>query len=168
MNTRLARGLLIIGLVLTPFVVGLLFTYQILRIPFPTDMADQPSIDYQEGPRLLPAAGSVPIEGLRVSLDGLMANPVAADQVSLERGKVLYSIHCQLCHGDQGHGDGPLAHYFNRPPQNLTDPKVIGEADGSIFLTITQGFGEMPSLAENLTPRESWDVINYLRTLAAQ
>ena len=168
MNMRLARGLLIIGLVLTPFLVGLLFTYQILRIPFPTDMADQPSIDYQEGPRLLPASGAVPIQGLRVDPDGLAANPVTSDSTSLLRGKILYSIHCQLCHGDQGHGDGPLAHYFNRPPQNLTDPKVTAEADGAIYMTIAQGFGEMPSLAENLTPRESWDVINYLRTLSAQ
>jgi mono/diheme cytochrome c family protein len=146
----------------------LLFTYQILRIRFPTDMADQPSIDYQEGPRLLPAAGSVSIDGLRVDPDGLMTNPVASDQVSLQRGKVLYSLHCQLCHGDQGHGDGPLAHYFDRPPQNLTDSKVAAEADGSVYLTIVQGFGEMPALSENLTPRESWDVINYLRTLTAQ
>ncbi len=168
MNIRLLRGLLIIALVLTPFLIGLLFTYQVLRVQFPTDMADQPSIDYQEGPRLLPAAGAVPIEGLRVDPDGVMTNPVASDSVSQQRGKILYSIHCQLCHGDQGHGDGPLAHYFNRPPQNLTDPKVTAEADGAIYLTIAQGFGEMPSLSENLTPREAWDVINYLRALPAQ
>jgi hypothetical protein len=64
MNPRLRRGLVIIGLVLTPFVVGLLFTYEVIKIPVPTDMADQPSIDYQEGPRRLPPDGAVPIQGL--------------------------------------------------------------------------------------------------------
>jgi len=39
------------------------------------------------------------------------------------------------------------------------------EFDGSVYLTIAQGFGQMPSLAENLTPRERWDVVNYVRTL---
>lgn len=165
MSARLKRGLLIIGGVLAPFVVGLLCTYQIISIPFPTDMADQPSLDYQEGPRRLPPEGAVPVQGLAVVAEELPANPVPADEISLQRGQVLYSLHCQLCHGDQGHGDGPLTHYFDRTPQNLTAEQISGEFDGSVFLTITQGFGQMPSLAENLTPRERWDIVNYVRTL---
>jgi mono/diheme cytochrome c family protein len=169
MNSRLARGLLIIGVVLTPFIVGLLLTYQILRIPFPTDMAEQPSVGYQTGPRLLPAKDTVPIQGLVVDPDGVPANPVRNDETSLQRGKILYSIHCQLCHGDQGHGDGPLAHYFtNRAPRNLTDPSITSEADGLLYMAIIQGFGQMPPLAENLTPREAWDIVNFLRTLPPQ
>ena len=35
-------------------------------------------------------------------------------------------------------------------------------------MVILQGFGEMPSLAEGLTVRERWDVINYIRILPAQ
>jgi len=165
MSTRLQRGLLIIGLVLTPFVVGLLFTYEIIKVPFPTDMADQPSVDYQEGPRLLPPEGAVPVQGLSVIPEEFPVNPVPADAVSLQRGAILYSLHCQVCHGPQGHGDGPLARYFDRTPQNLTGPQITAEFDGSVYLTIVQGFGQMPALAENLTPRERWDVINYVRTL---
>ena len=37
-----------------------------------------------------------------------------------------------------------------------------------MYSIITKGFQGMPSLAENLTPRERWDVINYLRQLQAQ
>lgn len=164
-NPRLQRGLVIIGLVLTPFVVGLLLTFEIIKIPFPTNMADQPSIDYQEGPRILPPNGAVPVQGLSVIPEEFPVNPVPADKVSLERGVILYGIHCRLCHGEQGHGDGPLAHYFDRTPQNLTSAQISGEFDGSVYLTVVQGFGQMPSLAENLTPRERWDIINYVRTL---
>jgi mono/diheme cytochrome c family protein len=78
---------------------------------------------------------------------------------------LLYGIHCEICHGALGQGDGPLAHYFDRTPQNLTTGQVSAEFDGSVYLTIVQGFGQMPSLAENLTPRERWDVINFARTL---
>jgi mono/diheme cytochrome c family protein len=168
MSTRLRRGLLIIGLLVTPFVVGLLFTFQIIRIPFPTNMAVQPSIGYQEGPRLLPPEGAVPIQGLSVIAEEFPVNPVSTDEVALQRGEILYSIHCQLCHGEQGHGDGPLADYFDRTPGNLTGPQISAEFDGSVYLTITQGFGQMPTLAENLTPRERWDVVNYVRTLPAE
>ncbi len=168
MSPRLRRGLLIIILVMTPFIVGLLCTFELLKIPFVTDMADQPSIDYQEGPRLLPPDGAVPMQGLSAIPEEFPVNPVPADKVSLQRGKILYGIHCQLCHGERGHGDGPLSTYFTRTPQNLVGPQIAAEFDGSVYLTILQGFGQMPSLAENLTPRERWDVINYVRTLAAQ
>ncbi len=166
MNSRRRRGLLIIGIVLAPFIVGLLLTYQIIKISFPTDMAEQPSVGYQAGPRILPAKGAVPIQGLAVDPDGVPANPVPADKISLQRGPILYAIHCQLCHGDQGHGDGPLAHYFTKPaPRDLTDPEVTSQADGPLYITIIEGFGEMPPLSENVTPREAWDIVNYLRTL---
>ncbi len=165
MTSRQRRGLVIIGLVLTPFIIGVLFTFEIIKIPFPTDMSSQPSIDYQEGPRILPPQGAVPVQGLSVIPEEFPLNPVPADDVSLQRGVLLYEIHCQICHGAQGHGDGPLSHYFERTPQNLTAEQITSEFDGSVYLTIVQGFGQMPSLAENLTSRERWDVINYVRTL---
>ena len=168
MTSRQRRGLVIIGLVLMPFIIGLLFTFEIIRIPFPTNMANQPSFGYQEGPRLLPPEGAVPVQGLSVIPEEFPVNPVPADEVSLQRGAILYGIHCQLCHGPQGHGDGSLAQYFDRTPQNLTSAQITEEFDGSVYLTILQGFGQMPSLAENLTPRERWDVINYVRTLPPQ
>jgi mono/diheme cytochrome c family protein len=164
MSIRLQRGLLIIGLVLAPFIIGLLFTFQVIKIPFYTDMADQPSINYQESPRLLPPESSVPIQGRPVIPEEFPENPVMADDVSLQRGQILYSMHCHLCHGEQGLGNGPLAGYFSRTPENLTGPQTTAEFDSSVFLTITQGFGQMPSLAENLTPRERWDIVNYVRT----
>jgi mono/diheme cytochrome c family protein len=168
MSPRRVRGLAIIGLVLTPFVIGLLFTFEMIKIPFATDMAVQESVDYQEGPRLLPPAGAVPVQGLSVVPEEIPVNPIPADEVSQQRGAILYGLHCQMCHGAQGHGDGPLAKYFDRTPQNLTAPQISAEFDGPVFLTITQGFGQMPSLAENLTPRERWDVVNYVRTLPAR
>ncbi len=165
MSPRLKRGLLIIGLVLTPFFVGLLITFEVIKIPFPTDMADQVSVAYQEGPRRLPPEGAVPVQGLSVIPEEFPVNPVPADEVSLQRGAILYSFDCQLCHGEQGHGNGPLADRFNRTPGNLTASTITAEFDGAVYLTITQGFGQMPSMAENLTPRERWDVVNYVRTL---
>ncbi len=165
MSPRLRRGLLIIAVLLTPFIIGLLFTYEIIKIPFTTDMDNQVSIDYQESPRLLPPDGAVPVQGLAVIPEEFPINPIPADEVSLQRGKILYDIHCQVCHGAEGHGNGPLAYYFDRTPQNLTSSQILAEFDGSVYLTIMNGFGQMPALFENLSPHESWDVVNYLHTL---
>lgn len=166
MSERARRGLIFIGLLLLPFIVGLLFTYELIKVKFPTDMEYSPAVDYQEGPRLLPPVDAVPIQGKTIVLDILPINPIPADEVSLQRGEILYSIHCAVCHGDRAQGDGPLvSHYLNRPPGDLTGPNIAAQFDGTLFRTVSQGFGQMPPLAENLTPRERWDVINYLRKL---
>ena len=167
MSPRARRGLIILGLLLLPFVLGLLFTYQIIRIPFPTDMAESPAIGYQEGPRLSAPDEAVPLRGQAVISEEFPVNPIPADVSSLQRGEILYGVHCGLCHGPGGRGDGPLAEYFSRTPENLIGERASAEFDGSVYLVIQQGFGEMPPLAENLTVRERWDVINYVRTLPA-
>lgn len=166
MSERTRRGLIFIGLIILPFIVGLLVTYQIITVAFPTDMQYQPSIDYQEGPRLAPPEGAVSTVGQSLFVGSLPRNPVTTDEVSLQRGEILYSIHCSLCHGDGGHGDGPLEEfYLDRPPSDLTAPNIAAQFDGALFRTISQGLGQMPPMAENLTPRERWDVINYVRGL---
>lgn len=165
MSTRTRRGLIIIALLLAPFIIGLLLTYQLVRIPFPTNMAESLAVGYQAGPRISPPEGAVPIQGEAVIPEEVPVNPVPADATSLQRGEILYRIHCALCHGETGHGDGPLARYFTRPPANLAGSQATAEFDALAYLAILQGFGQMPPLAENLTVRERWDVINYTRTL---
>lgn len=166
MSERAWRGLIFIALVLLPFIVGPLFTYEIIKIEFPTDMASQPAVGYQEGPRLLPPDRAVPVSGKTIVLDTLPVNPVRADETSVQRGEILFSIYCALCHGDGGQGDGPLAEYYEeRPLRSLTSDNIRAQFDGQIFRTITEGFSRMPPQAEALSPRERWDVINYLRTL---
>ncbi len=168
MSLRLRRGLLIIAIISLPFFIGLLLTYEIVKIPFSTDMQNQISINYQEGPRILPPDGAVPVQGLAVIPDEFPTNPIPVDDVSLQRGRFLFAIHCQICHGENGHGDGPLAKYFERTPENLTSSQITAEFDGAVYLTIRNGFGQMPSLSENLAPQETWDVVNFLHTLPAR
>jgi mono/diheme cytochrome c family protein len=168
MSTRTRRGLIIISLLLAPFIIGLLLTYQVISFQFPTDMSNSLAVGYQEGPRKAPPSGSVPLHGQAGIPAEFPANPIAADDVSLQRGQILYAIHCALCHGEQGSGDGPLARYFSHTPERLSSPEAAAEFDGSVYLMILQGVGEMPPLAENLTVRERWDVINFIRTLAAE
>ncbi len=167
MSARTRRGIVILLLLFTPFIFVLLLTFQVIVISFPSDMINSPAIGYQEGPRLRVPAGSVPVQGIGVIPGEFPVNPIPADEVSLQRGEILYSLHCALCHGDTGRGDGPLAEYFTQTPERLYSDRATAEFDGTVYLMITQGVGEMPSLAENLTVRERWDVINYIRTFTS-
>jgi len=71
-----------------------------------------------------------------------------------------------MCHGSNGEGNGQLAALIANKPANLTSIITQSKTDGALFLTITNGVeGKMPPMVENLTVRDRWDVINYIRTL---
>ncbi len=164
MSQRTRRGLIMLGLLFVPAILALLFTFEVIRIRYPTDMSSSPAIDYQEGPRIAPPELAVSIRGEAVIPGEFPVNPVPADEASIQRGSVLYSMQCELCHGATGRGDGPLSGYFSRTPENLVGEKTTAEFDGSVYLAIQNGFGQMPGLAENLTVQERWDVVNFVRT----
>jgi mono/diheme cytochrome c family protein len=150
------------------FAVILLFTYDILKIEWPSFMEIQPSYRPMENPLPVPER-SIPVEG-PIAIPGMGApqNPVEADDASLTRGRELFVINCQMCHGQTGEGTGPIAPFLANKPANLTSPVVQSKSDGSLFLTITNGVeGKMPPLNENLLVSERWDVVNFLRTLQA-
>lgn len=150
--------------------VILLFTYDVIKIEWPSFMEIQPAYRQMENPLPVPAA-SIPIEG-PITIPGMPAptNPMPREEASITRGKELFAINCQMCHGASGEGTGPIAPFLiNFKPANLTSDVVQAKSDGSIFLTISNGLaGRMPPLNENLTVSERWDVVNYVRTLKAQ
>lgn len=150
----------------TIFGVLMLFTYDVIKVEWPSFMEIQPSYRQMEDPRPVPA-GSIPVEG-PAFIPGIMPeNPTKADDASVARGAELFAINCAQCHGATGEGNGPVAPFLvNFKPANLTSDVAQSKSDGSMFLTISEGLeGRMPALNENLTVSERWDVVNYLRTL---
>ena len=95
-------------------------------------------------------------------------NPIAADAKSVAAGKVVYNAQCLSCHGPSGKGDGPQAHDLNPKPRNLSDPAIQGQTDGSMFWKITEGKKPMPTFSNLISEDDRWNVINYVRTLAAK
>lgn len=166
---RLFRQLLVVFAVLLALLgVLMIFAYDVVKLEWIVFMEIQPSYDVQESPLPVPPR-SIPVEGpVYVPGAGSPVNPVPADEASLARGAQLYSIHCQMCHGEGGQGNGTIAAFLvQKKPANLTAAAVQNKDDGALFLTISNGFGMMPALNGNLTVRERWDVVNYIRTLRA-
>ena len=150
------------ALLITVTVLVLLAAYDLLPISFPSQMVHQPSVGYVQGPRLAAPADAIPIQGPAMIGGEPATKPPPATESSLQRGLVLFAITCAVCHGNPGTGDGSLANYFSPTPADLTDREVQAFPKADLFLVMSEGRGAMPSMAENLSPWERWDVANYV------
>ena len=77
--------------------VIMLFSYDIIKIDWPSFMEIQPSYRPMENPLPVPER-SIPIEGAVYIPNSqvLPENPMKADDASLARGKELFAINCQM------------------------------------------------------------------------
>ncbi len=128
-------------------------------------MDDQQTYKPYKAPVLSPPVGSVPVSGKElVSPDSELRNPIAPTQESVARGKSLFEINCQICHGQTSAERGPVGKKLVPPPPGLDHDMVKGLSDSTIFKAITFGFGRMPIFKDKLLPEERWSLVNFLRT----
>ena len=152
-----------LGLLLIP----LLLSYDVIEVPWVNTMKDTVVVQFQEGPRLAAPEEAVSMDGPLLIDNEPATAPLPATENSLARGDGLFSIYCSVCHGVTGGGDGIVSRNF--PGQYvpaLNDGNADRLSDADIFVIVTNGRGMMPSLAEQLDAGETWDIINYVRTLS--
>ena len=92
-------------------------------------------------------------------------NPVASTPESIGAGKRVYQRLCTKCHGPEGKGDGEAA--TGAQPSDLTAPALqYGSSDGEMFSVLRHGTSrDMESYAERISETDTWNVINYIKTL---
>jgi mono/diheme cytochrome c family protein len=155
-------------ILLVVILVGL-FVYEVIAVDWTSFMENQPSVGYQEPPRRLPAQDAVPISRPAWhDAPSELVNPVPADEVSLQRGALLFDMYCSVCHGAQGQADGPVVAFWRpdaRHPANLTEGRIAQYPDAGLYQVINRGIGAMPPLRENVNERQTWDIVNYVHTL---
>ncbi len=101
-----------------------------------------------------------------------LANPVAADESSLERGVELFTTHCASCHGDGGMGDGPASAGIDPAPAPIAHTSQM-MGDAYLFWRVSEGGAmapfnsAMPAWKGALDEPARWDVINYIRALGS-
>ena len=164
---RLFKQIVVLALVAFVLVGTLaLFSMDVIKLDWIGFMEIQPSFSAQEKPLPVPAR-SIPVDGPAfIPNMGAPNNPIPADDVSISRGQTLFATNCVMCHGATGEGNGSISALLANKPANLTSIITQSKQDGALFLTITNGVdGRMPPMVENLTVRDRWDVINYIRTL---
>ncbi|MCH2021459.1 MAG: cytochrome c [Saprospiraceae bacterium] len=99
--------------------------------------------------------------------------PTSADELGslLQKGADLYSVACQVCHGEEGDGNGVLYNdgngKYTAKPANFLSEDFLDAPDGQFINAIMHGKGMMQSHSDKLTPDERWTVIHYIRSLQA-
>jgi hypothetical protein len=91
------------------------------------------------------------------------AGKMSADVLTV--GQKQYETHCMVCHGQQGHGDGPVSVMMPVKPPPLISDKVKAWPDGKIYHKITVGQGVMGPYASHVLQANRWQLVNYIRYL---
>ena len=92
-------------------------------------------------------------------------NPLPAlDAGQMKEAERLYLVNCAICHGPKLDGNGPLwkdgSGPFTSAPKNLM---TLDMPEGQMFYSITYGKNMMGSYASQITDRQRWMVIHYIK-----
>ncbi len=107
-----------------------------------------------------PGAAAAP--AIPVGEDGF---PFKITREILDRGENRFNISCAPCHGKLGDGYGMITMRGLRHPPSYTDERLRKAPSSYLYDVITNGFGAMPSYADQLTPEDRWKVIAFIRVL---
>jgi mono/diheme cytochrome c family protein len=100
-------------------------------------------------------------------VDGKLVDtfPFEVTMEVLARGQERYEIFCSPCHDRLGTGQGMIVRRGFTPARSFHDPRLREAPAGHFFEVMTQGFGQMPSYANQLSEQDRWAVIAYIRAL---
>jgi mono/diheme cytochrome c family protein len=91
-------------------------------------------------------------------------NPFGTDAAG--EGEKVFQSNCQMCHGPQGHGDGPASGSLDPKPKNLA---VLQEtaADDYLFWRISEGKPGTSMVAWKgiLSEEQIWQAVSFIRSL---
>jgi mono/diheme cytochrome c family protein len=93
------------------------------------------------------------------------ANPLPRAVATFQRGRQRYDIYCSPCHDRVGTGDGMIVERGFKAPPTLHQDRLRTVADGYLFETMTQGFGVMPSYAQQIPVDDRWAIAAWIRVL---
>lgn len=94
-----------------------------------------------------------------------LKSPLVTNQANIEAGQAVYTAFCTQCHGEEGKGNGALSingHIAGIPSYQ---DKLKDLPEGKMYHTLTWGKGLMGSHASQLSQRQRWEVIEYIKVL---
>ncbi len=94
-------------------------------------------------------------------------NPMSASPENIAAGKKLFNQFCTQCHGHDGIGNPAVSGIIRGKPTNLTHSADHHSA-GDLFWKIRTGRSAMPSYKLVFRKRQIWEMVTYIKTLAAK
>lgn len=103
-----------------------------------------------------------------------VVNPLSTDstaKVDLKEAERLFNIYCAICHGTDMKGAGPLvaSGKWAGVAANLMEDKFTKAkyGDGQIFHSITYGKNQMGGYGSQLSNKQRWMLVSYIRSKQA-
>jgi mono/diheme cytochrome c family protein len=93
-----------------------------------------------------------------------LTNPLGSD--AAKGGAEVFHTNCEMCHGPQGHGDGPAGQSLEPRPGNLAEVQTKA-GDDYLFWRIHDGKPGTSMVAWRgiLTDEQIWQAVAFIRTL---
>lgn len=87
------------------------------------------------------------------------------DTIQMAEAQRLFNINCAICHGPKMDAQGPLSTGGKIPAvANLTLAQYVKMPEGTMFHSVTYGKNNMGSYASQLSRRQRWMVIQYVKS----
>lgn len=110
----------------------------------------------------------------RIEFFPTIPESIVVNSGTVLRGKERFRIYCALCHGEVGDGNGIIhQRAVTRkesqwvPPTNLLTQVIRDQPDGQLFQSISDGVRNMPGYSTQISTRDRWAIVAYLRDLQA-
>jgi mono/diheme cytochrome c family protein len=91
--------------------------------------------------------------------------PFPVTQDVLDRGQQRFNIYCTPCHDTTGSGNGLVVQRGFPRPQTYHSDRLRNVEAGYFFDVMTNGFGRMPDYRAQISPRDRWNIVAYIRAL---
>ena len=92
--------------------------------------------------------------------------PFPVTKEVLERGRERFNIYCAPCHSPLGDGNGFIpSRGFSVKPPSYHIPRLQKAPLGYFYDVMTNGFGIMPDYSAQISPRDRWNIVAYIRAL---
>jgi len=112
-----------------------------------------------------PGTTSATATGAAAFPDDIEVFPLPVTEELVKRGKERYEIFCSACHGFTGTGDGMIVRRGFRRAASFHDERLRAAPVGHFFDAMTNGWGAMPSYASQISVKDRWAIISYVRAL---
>jgi mono/diheme cytochrome c family protein len=92
-------------------------------------------------------------------------SPLPFTAARLARGRELFNIHCAVCHGADGYGQGIVVRRGFPPPPSYHSERLRQAPDGHLFDVISNGYGKMYPYRSRVAVADRWAIVGYIRAL---
>jgi len=92
------------------------------------------------------------------------AQPPTGGAAALAHGAVLFRVRCAVCHGAEGHGDGPAAVRLRRLPADFSRKQPRSERVRAVLLRGVPGTA-MTAMQQNLSESDREALVLLVRSL---